>query len=443
VLRSMDGLVGSIRGISERLQSLQRVGNQSMETSFNLSCPAGHLMSARITREVFGPICGVAAGKCMRCEAKVDMHKGCYRCNECNISCCMACSRKLATISDVPQASALHGLPGPGDLVLTGPTVSITHVILVVAEMQLNTEYREVLQTPEDHELYACGTVETTPFYPWDCIVEGRLRRSEYFFHRDPCRGRVTLVGMRLWGSCSPPQGIAPLNCKFVFHPFGRTCSSRMDLATFQEAVQASEKVGTYGTFTAIKALMVEHAILDPAKYADAESRAALLLRLRKRWAKARICSSVAIIVWQRYFEMLNASRDIAAADAIVKDILRWMPLKPNKATPSRLVKALTRCRWLLRDDLIVVSTPLDSMSGSEAESERSKTQRGSREASEGDDEQETEASSSSRLSRTGSTSSQDSLQSTLTVGSDLGREVEGADSEMQSGISERCGASI
>jgi hypothetical protein len=238
--------------------------------------------------------------------------------------------------------------------------------------MQLNTEFREALFTPSDHELFACGTVETTPFYPWDCIVEGKLHRSEYFFQRDPRAGAVTLVGMRLWGSSNVPTSIAPLNCKFVFHPFGRTLCQGLSADVFREAISASEKCGAYGTLAAMKACVAKHAILDPARYPDRESRAALLAYLQKKAGKARICSSVAIIVWQRYFELLHPGGGAKASEAIVQDILRWMPLTPNNATPSRMVKALTRNGWLFRDDLSKVLGSSGYSGGSSSASEKS-----------------------------------------------------------------------
>lgn len=214
-----------------------------------------------------------------------------------------------------------------------------------------------MLQTPEDHELYSCETVEQTPFYFWDCIVQGKARRSECFFQRDPAAGRVTFVGERLWGTSCPPKRIAGLDCKFVFHPFGRTCGSRMDPAAFQEAMEVSEETGSYGPLTALMVSMTD-GILEPARYPDKESRAALLMRLRECWGKARICSSVAIIVWQRYFDLLRIGDSDVASSAVVQDILRWMPLMANKASPSRLVEVLTRCGWLLQDDLFVVPEP-------------------------------------------------------------------------------------
>jgi len=330
--------------------------------SMAAGCAAGHTMSARIGRELVTGVLGRGISPCMRCGEQVDLKRGYYRCHDCDESLCMDCFHLLAWTSGTPASGIVQSLPGPGDIVLTGPCVSITHVILVSSAMERSEEHREALKVPEGHELYACGTVETTPFYPMDCIVKGSLHRSQYFFQRDPQFGRVTLVGMRAWDSEEPPTAIAPLYTKFVFHPFGRTATVPLDEAIFQEAIRASEYPGAYSTATVIKAFVSNRGILRPANYPTEESRKALLARLKCRWARGHICSSVAVEVWQRYFELRSckdAALGIDAADAAAVDILRWVPLKADKATPSRLVKALTMSSWHLRDDIFLIpSTP-------------------------------------------------------------------------------------
>jgi len=325
-------------------------------------------MTARITREIIGAWVGYGAGRCFRCMTKVAMKHGYYRCGECHVSLCMSCYRAKAEASDLSRRDvSLMILPGPGDILLTGPCVSVTHVILMSTAMKLNVEHRDTLKIPEDQELYECGSVESTPFYPMDCIIRGHLSRKQYFFRRDPFEGTVYLVGLRAWDSKSSPIAIAPLYCKFVFHPFGRSCSTAFDMDTFQEAMCASEHPGSWSNLTALKAVFSKSGILDASQFLDAKARALLLPRLRDRWARGHICSSVAIEVWQRYFEMLHGVKAAAAFAgggsgteerqealdaAAVADILRWMPLKADLATPSRLVKALTACHWCLRDDL-------------------------------------------------------------------------------------------
>lgn len=348
------------------------------------NCPAGHPMSARITREVVGAVCSGLPGRCMRCSGRIAARHGFYRCHECDVGCCMQCYRELAAVSYNPSYGVAESavLAGLGDIVLTGPCVTVTHVILIVSTMEPNAEFRQVLKIPNDCGLYSCCTIETTPFYPRECIVGGRLHRSEYFFQRAR-NGTVMLVAMRAVEGNAVPTAISPLQCMFLFSPFPRLASLKWDGATFQEAIRQSENSGPYGTTTAIKALVADRRRLNSANFPDEISRAKLLVRLRRAWLKAPICSSIAIITYQRYFELMHrcptpvhgvcddGSGSVPGwEDEAVNEMLRWVPLMANRTTPSYLVKTLTTCKWILQEDLCVSPRHghVDGLVGSGAE---------------------------------------------------------------------------
>lgn len=64
-------------------------------------------------------------------------------------------------------------------------------------------------------------------------------------------------------------------------------------------------------------------------------------------WTVAPICTSVAIICWQRC--LLHAARAQGRGDSgAVELILRWMPLKADRALPSDLVCTLIATGWSL-----------------------------------------------------------------------------------------------
>jgi len=72
---------------------------------------------------------------------------------------------------------------------------------------------------------------------------------------------------------------------------------------------------------------------------------------LRARRSRKPICSSVAIQVWQQYFELVCGSGP-QGVDLAARQILRWMPLYSDATTPSALLKALSKRGWILIDSL-------------------------------------------------------------------------------------------
>eukprot|EP00931_Biecheleriopsis_adriatica_P056383 TRINITY_DN33411_c0_g1_i1.p1 TRINITY_DN33411_c0_g1~~TRINITY_DN33411_c0_g1_i1.p1 ORF type:complete len:686 (-),score=138.34 TRINITY_DN33411_c0_g1_i1:110-2167(-) len=325
---------------------------------FQIMCEQGHVMSARIMREVYGPVCGTLKYNCLKCSKKVKDRHGCYRCHTCNVAYCMDCVKQMnhELLLDPAAVSA-------GDIILQGPFATVTHVILATSEMRPAEDFREILKVSEDYELFACSTIETTPLYA-DCVWKGRLHRAEYFFQRDPETGLVSSVGVRDHGSQEPPSCKAQEETKFIFHPFrrGHGGPRLLDEVKFEEAISAAEEtLGGYGIKAVVKVFLdVPHqrASLDADRFKTAASKKALMGRLRRRWLRQPMCPSVAIVIWQRYFELLHKDEgdgmDAAAAD----DILQWMPLISDRSYPSNLVKVLTARKWIMRDDLFDAGPP-------------------------------------------------------------------------------------
>jgi len=268
----------------------------------------------------------------------------------------MNCADKLAG-TDLSSRNDHVAIIGEGDIILTGPSASVTHVLLATSRMLQVESGRKELKTSPDHELYACDTIETTPLLG-DCMFKGRLHRCRYYFQRNPCNGVVTLVGTSPSDSENVPVAIDPQPTKFVFHPFrkGHGGHKLLDPVKFKEAVRITDETSwSYGLTTVVKVFLdVPHqrSSLDEHKYQDAASQKKLMMKLRRRWNRRPICPSVAIIVWQRYFELLHADKSDDADTAAAKDILRWVPLKSDQTYPSNVVKVLTSRKWLMRNDI-------------------------------------------------------------------------------------------
>lgn len=66
---------------------------------------------------------------------------------------------------------------------------------------------------------------------------------------------------------------------------------------------------------------------------------------LQDCWLEAPICTSVVIIFWQRYLQLLS-DRTGGGDTAAAATLLRWMPLKADRALPGVLLSSMLRCGW-------------------------------------------------------------------------------------------------
>merc|ERR550534_501631 len=94
-------------------------------------------MGARITRELLGPVAfGLRKHDCLRCGERIVPHDGCYRCHDCDMQYCMSCGMKMAIGPQTVFNDQSRLVLGAGDLILTGPCVTVSHVILVTTDLQ-------------------------------------------------------------------------------------------------------------------------------------------------------------------------------------------------------------------------------------------------------------------------------------------------------------------
>jgi len=317
-------------------------------------------MSARITRELLGPLLGARHACCHSCGARIAARQGYYQCRTCGVHCCLACSQQGGGGAPANRPAALL-LPRCGDILLTGPCLTVHHVILACSDMEpASPSSQQSLDSTEGSELYSCVTVESTPFCT-TCLQGDRVQagadgeretwethwhRVRSFFRRNVENGSLSLIGTMPLRSQGPPRPVGPLAVKVLSHPFRDGHGSSLDLTVFDEAVQVQEMLSKrYSAKTAVRALLADRGCIEPAAYPDFESRLALLAEIRRRWQAKPICASVAIKVWQHYLELLAGRQD-----SVVQHILRWMPVFADTTTPSALVKALTACGWELRN---------------------------------------------------------------------------------------------
>jgi len=306
-----------------------------------IKCPEGHVMEARVSRELWVTChCSV----CGACGEPISCKDASYSCKICKHSLCIGCATATSSLM-------------AGDILLFGPDRwGIHHIVLCCGPLmpaEPEVAARVIQNEPDlvETELFSCSTIESQrqlkgeefPWYP-ACTILARRRLS----------GEITVVadvsdsstGSPTLTHCSPP-----VPAKALLHPLrpgGTSAGPPFDAASFREAVRrCAETSKKWSRMTAVTAITARRDGLDPQDYVDAEARAALLEDLRQSWDRRPICSSVAIKVWQTYFELASDG-----ADAAVQAILRWMPVLSDKTAPSALLKTLSTHGWVLLGSL-------------------------------------------------------------------------------------------
>jgi hypothetical protein len=338
-----------------------------------LHCSKAHLMEAKVVREVWNKISWWHyQTDCDVCGNRITSKDGRYYCKDCKYSVCLECSSKVLannpamTAQRLPPTSALYAQVRnftagperalPGDILLCGPDQwGVHHCIMIIGMMKRDPVATKVIKESapelEGMDIFSCHTIE--------CSARLRGQDSVWYpamayFARNRKTGEATMVA-------DIPDGeeqielISPVKVKLLLHPCRPGHSGpEFDATTFRKAVETcAEMSQKWSLRTAANGVLNRRKIqsLDIADYPDPRSRQELLEEIHKRWDNRPICTSVIIMVWQRYFEMIAGSGP-QAADMAVQNILRWMPLLSDKTLPSALIKELSKCGWVIRGNL-------------------------------------------------------------------------------------------
>jgi len=343
------------------------------QTPTVLKCPKGHALHGRVARELW---LRSYRADCGQCGCRISTKDASYSCQECKYSVCISCaqeSRRELLIT--PKAGALstklskdwdlelndygeeniEADPGhvmAGDILLCGPDRwGIHHVVLTRGPMErADPDIADRLVKHEPHlagmDIYECNTIESSrplkgenfPWYP---------ARSYCAWQRET--GTLLLVADIQDGTNTMGINSTRVPMKFLLHPLRTGYGGpKFEPAMFEHALDLCEQESLrWSKATALRAIVNRKTSLDPWDYPDEASRAVLLEDLRKSRLKRPICSSVAINVWQRYFELVSGD-DPEGSDQAAQQILRWMPVWSDKTAPSALLKVLTACGWVL-----------------------------------------------------------------------------------------------
>lgn len=326
-------------------------------------------MQGKVVREMWNKVAWWHyETNCATCNARITTDDARYFCKDCKYSVCTACSSTMlarnAPVAGVGKTSAFFAPPTakpsqvqPGDIFLCGPDRwGIHHVIMSIGQMKRDPQAAQWIWG-EMHEvrgfdIFSCETIESSGHLHGKDVV---WYVSKNFFARDSATGEAVQVADMARDSGTLEFQAEPVKVKMLMHPLrpghgGPT----FDAQAFGKALEVSATNSKkWSLKTAVKGMMHRRdcEALDPVKYSTPQSRVALLDDLEKRWELRPICTSVAIMVWQRYFKLVSGHGP-EAADVAAQHILRWMPLLSDKTLPSALIKELSKCGWVLRGNL-------------------------------------------------------------------------------------------
>lgn len=237
-----------------------------------------------------------------------------------------------------------------GDVLLCGPdSWGIHHVVLVLGPATPEPGLVPFLGLPPDYEVFGCPTVESTQ------EIQGHSTnwyKARSFIARHVPTGRATFIADTEEGCIGVEPVGKPAVVKVLLHPCRPGHGGPpFHPGVFNQAVEiCAAESKAWGLRTALQALTAREGQLDPAHFPTPQSRAALLQELRMSRLRRPICSSVAIMVWQTYFELMSPG----APDAAAEGILRWIPAVHDETTPSSLLEVLSLCGWIARERLDV-----------------------------------------------------------------------------------------
>jgi len=114
--------------------------------------------------------------------------------------------------------------------------------------------------------------------------------------------------------------------------------SLRFDLMS-QVLSEMLANTESWSMTTAVRALFLSAGVIKNVKPKKA------LRNIQSSWKSAPICTSIAVVFWQKYLCKL-ANTFTADSETALTFILRWMPLKGDRTLPGQLSDAMQKCGW-------------------------------------------------------------------------------------------------
>lgn len=179
-------------------------------------------------------------------------------------------------------------------------------------------------------EVWMVPTIES-------CRGEHGLSHAQLILHVEQRTGKLILLGsLVIRGPCRELQLHDNHDIEFWQSPGELRMNMRSDLIS-QVVSEMEACTADWSYFTAARALFQ-----SPDTFSSSSNQK-ILKELQACWESEPICTSVAIIFWQRYLCKLAHITGSSPSDLVV----RWMPLKADRALPGALLSTIGNCGWV------------------------------------------------------------------------------------------------
>jgi hypothetical protein len=204
----------------------------------------------------------------------------------------------------------------------------------------------------QKHSLQALPFLQMWPSKAVDCIwavpvIESRrnvagLTESELLLYVHPSTGRIFVLGeIAIDGALSEfIQDDTPEQVEIWRCPADLRKSANKSLKA-QALADLKACGASWSWATAVRAFMLKGEITSRAQ------KESTIEDFQQCWTAEPICTTVVIAFWQRYLcHLAEHKARHGAADGALAMILRYMPLKADRALPSELLRALRSHQW-------------------------------------------------------------------------------------------------
>eukprot|EP00427_Karlodinium_veneficum_P028621 CAMPEP_0169200106 /NCGR_PEP_ID=MMETSP1016-20121227/9696_1 /TAXON_ID=342587 /ORGANISM="Karlodinium micrum, Strain CCMP2283" /LENGTH=256 /DNA_ID=CAMNT_0009276941 /DNA_START=249 /DNA_END=1016 /DNA_ORIENTATION=+ len=148
--------------------------------------------------------------------------------------------------------------------------------------------------------------------------------------------GEVAQISEGCQGQKSLFQYEKPTRAQLFRCPRDLRSRCRLDIM-YEVLAQMRDREASWSWGTAVRAY------LFTANVSEGQDYDAMLSEIKRCWKVDPICTSVVITFWQQYMcKLAELHVDSHAMDWI----LRWMPVKADRALPGELLSTMEKCGW-------------------------------------------------------------------------------------------------
>jgi len=216
-----------------------------------------------------------------------------------------------------------------------------------------------ILSPPVGVGRHSASAIQYQYVWPQDAkmlwvVRAGESCRDAHGFHETELllyvneKGHILIIGevSQRDGESHNPKGLfqyeEPAKAQLFRCPQELRSRCRLDVM-YQVLTDIRNREASWSWGTAVRAFLFSADVSECHKSDD------MLNEIKRCWQADPICTSVVIAFWQQYMCRLA---DLEGHDHAMEWILKWMPVKADRALPGELLGTMERCGWEIIDSI-------------------------------------------------------------------------------------------